>query len=154
MRRVAGLGRMFTAQPVFHYRSDTVKAQHGPVGPPCQQLLWDGAEPLGSALRQTLRKAGQWNQDKLGLCSAQDLWRTCPVYSIGKGWCATQVRRAGRGWQAALLQTQEVCQTSFSRPCQAWGRLAPEGTQQAAEGVRRLLRTSRGETISNRGHYC
>lgn len=51
------MGRIFTAQPVFHYRSDTAKAQHRPVGLLCQQLLWDGAEPLGSALGQTQRKA-------------------------------------------------------------------------------------------------
>lgn len=57
---VAGMGRMFTAQPVFHFHSDTAKAsprsQRRPAELQCQQLLWDGAESLGSALGQTLRK--------------------------------------------------------------------------------------------------
>lgn len=59
----AGVGRLFTAS-LF---STAVRAQprpsprtgHRPAGLLCQQLVWDGADPLGSALEQTPRKAGQ-----------------------------------------------------------------------------------------------
>lgn len=75
------MGRIFTAQPVFHYRSDTAKAQHRPVGLLCQQLLWDGAEPLGSALGQTQRKADNGIKANLALlCPRPFADLSCALY--------------------------------------------------------------------------
>jgi hypothetical protein len=48
----------------------------------------------------------------------------------------------------------QACLSAVLQKALSWGRLAPDGTQQAAEGVKSLLRTSRRETTSDRGHHC